>query len=198
MGLGSEIRDPEKTYPGSRGQKGTGSGSATLPCMLERIELFTEGQAFLRSYASVFHAPPLPSGKCLSFSVFLFFVGLAYWCVTGEGVGVELSHTYDRKSAWSLINRSILSDACQQNGNPVVFSRMLDLWFLSRGVDPDSGRQQWSKPKEMCLKEADWKTLWRSWKKYIAIFLGKKNQLSFHFTLVQFFISWSSNTGWQR
>jgi hypothetical protein len=28
---GSEIRDPEKTYPGSRGQKGTGSGSATLP-----------------------------------------------------------------------------------------------------------------------------------------------------------------------
>jgi hypothetical protein len=25
MGLGSEIRDPEKTYPGSRGQKGTGS-----------------------------------------------------------------------------------------------------------------------------------------------------------------------------
>ncbi len=25
MDLGSEIRDPEKTYPGSRGQKGTGS-----------------------------------------------------------------------------------------------------------------------------------------------------------------------------
>jgi hypothetical protein len=25
MVLGSEIRDPEKTYPGSRGQKGTGS-----------------------------------------------------------------------------------------------------------------------------------------------------------------------------
>jgi hypothetical protein len=25
MGLGSEIRDPEKTYPGSSGQKGTGS-----------------------------------------------------------------------------------------------------------------------------------------------------------------------------
>ncbi len=25
MGLGSGIRDPEKTYPGSRGQKGTGS-----------------------------------------------------------------------------------------------------------------------------------------------------------------------------
>jgi hypothetical protein len=25
MGLGSEIRDPEKTYPGSRGQKGTES-----------------------------------------------------------------------------------------------------------------------------------------------------------------------------
>ena len=25
MGLGSEIRDPEKTYPRSRGQKGTGS-----------------------------------------------------------------------------------------------------------------------------------------------------------------------------
>jgi hypothetical protein len=25
MGLGSEIRDPEKTYSGSRGQKGTGS-----------------------------------------------------------------------------------------------------------------------------------------------------------------------------
>ncbi len=35
MGLGSEIRDPEKTYSGSRsrGQKGTdpGSGSAALP-----------------------------------------------------------------------------------------------------------------------------------------------------------------------
>ncbi len=30
MCLGSEIRDPEKTYPGSRGQKGAGSGSATL------------------------------------------------------------------------------------------------------------------------------------------------------------------------
>ncbi len=30
MGLGSEIRDPEKTYSGSRGQKGTGAGSATL------------------------------------------------------------------------------------------------------------------------------------------------------------------------
>jgi hypothetical protein len=27
---GSEIRDPEKTYPGSRGQKGPGSGYATL------------------------------------------------------------------------------------------------------------------------------------------------------------------------
>ncbi len=25
LGPGSEIRDPEKTYPGSRGQKGTGS-----------------------------------------------------------------------------------------------------------------------------------------------------------------------------
>jgi hypothetical protein len=25
MGLGSGIRDPEKTYPGSRGQNGTGS-----------------------------------------------------------------------------------------------------------------------------------------------------------------------------
>ncbi len=25
MGLGSGIRDPEKTYSGSRGQKGTGS-----------------------------------------------------------------------------------------------------------------------------------------------------------------------------
>ncbi len=25
MGLGSEIGDPEKTYPGSRGQKDTGS-----------------------------------------------------------------------------------------------------------------------------------------------------------------------------
>jgi hypothetical protein len=25
MDLGSEIRDPEKTYPGSRGQKGSGS-----------------------------------------------------------------------------------------------------------------------------------------------------------------------------
>jgi hypothetical protein len=25
MGLGSEIRDPEKTYSGSSGQKGTGS-----------------------------------------------------------------------------------------------------------------------------------------------------------------------------
>jgi hypothetical protein len=25
MDLGSEIRDPEKTYSGSRGQKGTGS-----------------------------------------------------------------------------------------------------------------------------------------------------------------------------
>ncbi len=24
MGLGSEIRDPEKTYPGASGQKGTG------------------------------------------------------------------------------------------------------------------------------------------------------------------------------
>jgi hypothetical protein len=30
MALGSEIRDPEKTYPGSRGQKDPGSGSATL------------------------------------------------------------------------------------------------------------------------------------------------------------------------
>jgi hypothetical protein len=35
MGLGSDIRDPEKTYSGSRGQKrhritDPGSGSATL------------------------------------------------------------------------------------------------------------------------------------------------------------------------
>jgi hypothetical protein len=29
-GPGCEIRDPEKTYPGFRGQKGPGSGSATL------------------------------------------------------------------------------------------------------------------------------------------------------------------------
>ncbi len=30
MGLGFEIRDPEKTYSGFSGLKGTGSGSATL------------------------------------------------------------------------------------------------------------------------------------------------------------------------
>ncbi len=30
MGLGSEIRDPEKTYPGSRGQNAPDPGSATL------------------------------------------------------------------------------------------------------------------------------------------------------------------------
>jgi hypothetical protein len=35
LGSGSEIRDPEKTFSGSRGRKSTGSGSATLvapPC----------------------------------------------------------------------------------------------------------------------------------------------------------------------
>jgi hypothetical protein len=37
MGLVSEIRDPEKTYPGSRGQKGTGSGSATLVFRLPTV-----------------------------------------------------------------------------------------------------------------------------------------------------------------
>jgi len=30
MGLGSEIRDQEETYSGSKGEKGNGSGSATL------------------------------------------------------------------------------------------------------------------------------------------------------------------------
>jgi hypothetical protein len=30
MGLGSEIRDPERTYPGSRGQKDTGSATLIL------------------------------------------------------------------------------------------------------------------------------------------------------------------------
>jgi hypothetical protein len=45
---GSEIRDPEKTYPGSRGQKGTGS----------RIRIRnTVGYAFLRPsfWAKTFH-----------------------------------------------------------------------------------------------------------------------------------------------
>jgi hypothetical protein len=40
MILGSKIRDPEKTYPGSMGQKGTGSATLYLTACLLTFERF--------------------------------------------------------------------------------------------------------------------------------------------------------------
>ncbi len=90
MGLGSEIRDPEKTYPGSRGQKGPRSRRIRNTAMHAREDwIIYRGPSLLEVVCfGVPRPPPLPSGKCLSFSVFLFFVSLAYWRVTGEGGGL--------------------------------------------------------------------------------------------------------------
>ncbi len=62
----------------------------------ERIELFIEGQAFLRSYDSAPRAsssPSLPSASCLSFTVLLCVSGRE----KGEEVGVEPNHATARK-----------------------------------------------------------------------------------------------------
>ncbi len=54
------------------------------------IEWFIENQAFFWSYDSAPH-PPLPphltAASCLSYSVFVYNDGRAYWRERGEGVG---------------------------------------------------------------------------------------------------------------
>ncbi len=63
--------------------------------------------------------PLLPSGSCLSFSVFLSvaFAGRAYWREKGGKVGLEPNH---RKKAWPSINRLIL---CACHPSPLVAPR---------------------------------------------------------------------------
>ncbi len=56
--------------------------------VLESIEWFIEGQAFLRTYYMAQRpppSPPFPSASCLSFSIFLCIAGPAYWRERGSG-----------------------------------------------------------------------------------------------------------------
>ncbi len=52
--------------------------------------------------------PPIPSANCLSFSVFLCVAGPASWRERGRGGERRWAVSYERKKAWSSINRSIL------------------------------------------------------------------------------------------
>jgi hypothetical protein len=50
MDLGSGIRDPEKTYSGSRGQKGTGSRIWIRNTGVKILKFFEADPEFLRSW----------------------------------------------------------------------------------------------------------------------------------------------------
>jgi hypothetical protein len=76
----------------------------------ESIEWFKEDLAFSPQYNLAPRLPPPTTSpaSCLSFSVFLYVAGRAYWRESGEGVGEEPNQTTARKLG-SSINYSIFS-----------------------------------------------------------------------------------------
>jgi hypothetical protein len=75
MGSGSGIQDPEKTYPGSRGKKGTGSririrNIAYLKKLLYLKSLFSFQDKKLRGCIGTFSEMQLHSGNQTSIITF--------------------------------------------------------------------------------------------------------------------------------
>jgi hypothetical protein len=81
----------------------------------DRIERFTEGQAFLQSYDSAPNPPPPPSP-----SVTQRKTEKERQFADGRegGEGGRGAESYDRKEAWSSINRSIISNPVRCGVSP--------------------------------------------------------------------------------
>ncbi len=74
----------------------------------ESIEWFIEARLSRWRMIRLLSQPPLLSASCLSFLVFIFVAGRAYWRERGgwDGGGAI---SYDSKKAWSSVSHSILS-----------------------------------------------------------------------------------------